>query len=101
MRRGSRMAAKCAGVANIHQPLDKFQGIIERFSALEFAAHSECQQRGRLAAEVLTRHGIVRAILKTCEVHPCDALILAQKFSDASSIFNVALYSYRECFDAL
>src|SRR5215831_14331585 len=86
MRRGSRMTGQRFGIAQIHEPLDEFQRIIEFLRGLEASLDFAGHQRASFAAKIFLRERIVTALRESCVVDPRHSGMAPQKLSDAPAI---------------
>ena len=91
MCRGSGVACQRLGVANIDQPREKFERVVESLTGLEPADDPESQQRTAATSKIFLRERVVRAVRKTSVSDPLDSWVLAQKFGDPLTVFDMAL----------
>src|SRR5580658_7314051 len=73
---GGRVARERLGIAEIYQPLDQFQGVIEFDRSIVTALESDRHQRTSVVTQVLLRQVVVRALRKACVRDPCDPLVV-------------------------
>jgi|HubBroStandDraft_4_1064222.scaffolds.fasta_scaffold250821_2 hypothetical protein len=101
VRRRGRMAGQRLGVANIDQPLDETERVVEPLAGIEPSFYAERQQRGGAAAQIAPRERVVWTVAKSSVVDPGDARIIAQEVRDLASILDVPFDPQRERLDAL
>ena len=101
MRRRGRMAGERLGVADIDQPLEQLQRVVERLAGFEPAGDAEGQQRAGAAAEIFLRQRVIGIVGEAGVVDPVDARIVAQEFGDAARVLDVTLDAQRDRLDAL
>ena len=97
----ARMAGQRFRVADVDQPLEQFQRVVETLAGFEPSGHAKSQQRTRPAAEVFLRQRMIGAVVKPGVVHPSDAAVAAQKLRNILGIFDVPLDPQRDTLDAL
>ena len=95
------MAGERLGVADIDQPLEQFERVVERLAGFEPAVDAEGQQRAGAAAEIFLRQSVIRVVGEAGVIDPGDARIVAQKFGDAARILDMTLDAQRHRLDAL
>ena len=96
-----RMAGQRLGVAHIHQPLEQFQRVVKILGRLQPADDTESQQRAGVAAKIFLRQLVIGIIGKAGVIDPGHAAVLAQKFSNAARVLDVALDAQCHRLDAL
>src|ERR1019366_6807515 len=101
MRRGRGMTCQRLGVADIDQPLEQFECVVELFTGLQAADDTEGQQRTGVAAKVLLGERVVRIVWETRVGDPLDPRVLAQKLGYPLAILDVALDAQRKRLDTL
>ena len=101
VRRRSRMAGQRLGVANIDQPLDETERVVEPLAGIEPSVHAKRQQRRGAAVQIALRELVVWIVAKSSVVDPGDARIIAQEVRDLASILDVPFDPQRERLDAL
>ena len=94
------MAGERFRVADIDQPREQLERIVEPLAGLEPSRHAEGQQRTRPAAQILLRQRVIGAVREAGVVDPSDAVV-AQKPCDLLGILDVALDPQRDGLDAL
>ena len=98
---GGGMAGQRLGVADIDQPLDQLQRVIEMLARFEAAFDAKGQQRRHPAAQIFLRQRVIGAFGKAGILHPGDAGIAAQEFGHGAGILDMALDPQRHGFDPL
>ena len=88
-------------VAEVDQPLDQLQRVVEPLAGLEAAGDAEGQQRAGAAAEIFLRQRMIGIVGEAGIIDPGDARIVAQEFGDAARILDMALDPQRHRLDAL
>src|SRR5271155_4315815 len=89
MRGGGRMAAERSGVADIYEPLDKFERVVKRLGRLQAAHHAQGQKRGRPPTEIFQRKRVGRMVGKADVIDPLDARISAKEVRDCARVLDM------------
>ena len=95
------MAGERLGVADIDQPLDQPERVIEFPARLETPFHPEGQKRRHAAAEISFGQIVKRTVGKPGILHPLHTRIGAQEFRHGARILDMALDAQSHRLDAL
>src|ERR1700722_1854106 len=95
------MTRKRFRIAQVDQPLDQLQRVVEFGRGLVSASNSEGHQRAGAASKVFSGKLVIAVILEPDVVDPLDPIVVAQEFSHAAPIFNMTIDSQRDGLDSL
>ena len=99
--RRSRVAGQRLGVAQVHQPGNELERIVEADGGCVAPLDAQCQQRAALPAQVLLRQCMVRTVGKAGVLDPGHARVAAQEFGHFAAVLHVALDAQRRGLDSL
>ena len=88
-------------IAQVDQPLDQLQRVVEFGRGLVSATNSEGHQRAGAAAKIFSGKRVIAVVLEPDVVDPLDPIVVAQEFSHAAPIFNMTIDSQRDGLDSL
>src|SRR5215472_8318072 len=86
-----RVAGQRLGIAQVDEPLDEFERIVEFLGGYEASLDPESHQRTGAAAQIFLCKSIVKAVWEARVVDPIDSGMPAQEFGDGFAVFRVAL----------
>src|SRR5581483_10099754 len=95
------MAGEGLRIADIDEPCDQLQRVVESLAGFQAALDSEGKKRGSPAIEIFRDQRTVWAVAEARVVDPIDARIIAEEFSDLSGVLDVAFDAERNRFDSL
>src|SRR5579871_4311983 len=101
MRRRCGMTGERFRIADIDEPLEQFQRIVEALARFEAACHAESKERCATAAEIFLCQRVVRIIGKAEILYPLDARMTRKKFGNAIGIVEMALHPQRQSLGSL
>ena len=101
MRGRSRVAGERFRVAQIHQPLEQLERVVEANAGRQAAAHIESQQRTGSSPQVFLDQPVVGAIRESRVVHGLYPRVGAQEFGHLAAVLDVAVDSKGDGLDSL
>jgi len=93
---GGRVTRKRLRVADVDEPRDQLQRIVEGLAGLKTALDAEGEQRRGVAVEIFLDQRVVRALGKAGIVDPFDARVTAQEVGDLAGVLDMALDAERQ-----
>jgi len=88
-------------VAQIHQPLEQLERVVEANAGRQAAAHIESQQRTGSSPQVFLDQPVVGAIRESRVVHGLYPRVGAQEFGHLAAVLDVAVDSKGDGLDSL
>ena len=85
----SRVAGERFRIADIDEPRDQLQRVVEGLAGLEAALDAEGEQRRRVAVEIFLDQRVIGAVGEAGIVDPGDARIVAQEFGDLARVLDM------------
>src|ERR1700730_7859565 len=101
MRGARRMAGERLCIADIDEPRDQLQRVVEGLAGLHAALDAEGEPRRGVAVEIFLDQRIVGAVGETGVIDPVDTRIAAQEFGDLACVLDMPLDAQRHGLDAL
>src|ERR1700716_1011725 len=89
MRGRSGMAGEGFCIADIDQPRDQLQRVIEGLAGLKPALDAECEQGRSVAIKVFLHQRVIGAVGKAGIIDPRDARIAAQEVRDLARVLDM------------
>ena len=101
VRGGGRMASQGFGVADVHQPLEELERVVELHARLEATLHPKREDAGGAAAHVALREIVVAVSRQAGVAHPFHLGVILEVLRGRQGVVAVALHAQIERFDAL
>ena len=95
------MTGQSLRIANVDQPFDHRERIVEFHTGIEAPLNAKRQQRGWSSAAILVCQAMVIVRFKTTKIHPVDPSMRFKKLRHCKSILTMALHAKTERFQPL
>ena len=101
MRGGGGMAGQRFGVADIDEPLDQLQRVVEPLAGLEAALTPKVRSEQARPPRYFRASAVIGAVGEAGIIDPLDARVVAQEFGHPPGILDMALDPQGDRLDAL